>query len=99
MRLTDQKINHLAHLVTETIENESCLDVLRETNDIRLRIKLIITDELRLENEIDRTVRNVFRSMSKAPPEGSKEWDVMYEQFYSEQMKKRRGHENIRRIK
>ncbi|MBN1878698.1 DUF507 family protein [bacterium] len=99
MRLTDQKINHLAHLVTETIENEPSLDVLRDTNDIRLRIKLIITDELKLENEIDRAVRQIFRSMTKPPPEGSKEWDVMYEQYYQEQMKKHRGHEKIRRIK
>jgi uncharacterized protein len=99
MRLSDQKINHLAHLVTETIENEPSLDVLRETNDIRLRIKLILTDELKLENEIDRVVRQIFRSMTKVPPEGSKEWDVMYEQFYQEQMFKKRGHEKIRRMK
>lgn len=98
MRLTDQKINHLAHLVTETIENEPSLDVLRDSNDIRLRIKLIITDELKLENEIDRAVRQIFRSMTKPPPEGSKEWEVMYEQYYQEQMKKHRGHEKIRRI-
>lgn len=99
MRLSDQKINHLAHLVTETIESEPSLDVLRETNDIRLRIKLILTDELKLENEIDRLVRQIFRSMAKVPPEGSKEWDVMYEQFYQEQMMKKRGHEKIRRMK
>ncbi len=98
MRLTDQKINQLAHLVMETIENESSLDMLRDSNDIRLRIKLIITDELMLENEIDRAVRNVFRTMTKPPPEGSKEWEVMYEQYYQQQMKKHRGHEKIRRI-
>jgi uncharacterized protein len=98
MRLSDQKINHLAHLLTETIEDEDCLDVLRDSNDIRLRIKLILTDELKLESEIDRAVRNIFRSMAKPPPEGSKEWEVMYEQYYEEQMKKHRGHEKIRRM-
>ncbi|MGB3974882.1 MAG: DUF507 family protein [bacterium] len=98
MRLSDQKINHLAHLVTEAIEDGVFMDVLRETNEIRLRIKLILTDELKLEDEIDRAVRQTFRSMSKPPPEGSKEWEVMYEQFYQEQMQKRRGYGKIRRI-
>lgn len=98
MRLSSAKINHLAHLISETIESNPNLDVFRDTNEIRLRIKLIITDELRVEDEIDKIVRQIFRSMSKAPPEGSKEWEVMYERFYKEQMTKRRGHEKIRRI-
>ncbi|MCD4652460.1 DUF507 family protein [bacterium] len=98
MRLSAAKINHLAHLITETVEGNSNLDVFMETNDIRLRIKLIITDELKIEDEIDQIVRQILRSMSKAPPEGSKEWEVMYERFFREQMTKRRGHERIRRI-
>jgi len=98
MRLSAAKINHLAHLITETIENDPNLDVLRDTNDIRLRVKMIITDELKLEDELDRIVRQMLRSMSKAPPEGSREWDVLYERFYNEQMTRRRGHEKIRRI-
>lgn len=98
MRLSAAKINHLAHLITEVIENDPNLDVLRDTNDIRLRVKMIITDELKLEDELDRIVRQILRSMTKAPPEGSKEWDVLYERFYNEQMTRRRGHEKIRRI-
>lgn len=98
MRLSDQKINHLALLVTKAIENGVSMDVLRETNDIRLRIKLILTDELKLENEVDRAVRQTFRSMSRVPPEGSREWEVMYEQFYKEHMQKRRGYGKIRRM-
>ncbi len=98
MRLSAAKINHLAHLITDIIENDPNLDVLRDTNDIRLRVKMIITDELKLEDELDRIVRQILRSMSKAPPEGSKEWDVLYERFYNEQMTRRRGHEKIRRI-
>ena len=81
-----------------TVENHPELDVFMDTNDIRLRIKLIITDELKVEDEIDRIVRQILRSMSKSPPEGSKEWEVLYERFYQEQMTKRRGHEKIRRI-
>ena len=98
MRLSAAKINHLAHLISMTVENHPELDVFMDTNDIRLRIKLIITDELKVEDEIDRIVRQILRSMSKSPPEGSKEWEVLYERFYQEQMTKRRGHEKIRRI-
>jgi len=98
MRLSAAKINHLAHLITDAVENEPNLDVFRDTNDIRLRIKLIITDELKVEEEIDRIVRQILRSMTHSPPEGSKDWEVQYERFYNEQMTKKRGHQRIRRI-
>ncbi|MBN1296853.1 DUF507 family protein [bacterium] len=99
MRLSAAKINHLAHVVSDVIENDPNLDVLRDTNDIRLRVKMIITDELKLEDEIDHVVRQILKSMTKSPPEGSKEWDVIYERYYNEQLTRRRGHEKIRRIK
>jgi len=98
MRLSAAKINHLAHLIADTVETNSNLDVLMDENDIRLRIKLIITDELKIDDEIDQIVRQILRSMSRTPPEGSKEWDVLYDRFFREQMTKRRGHERIRRI-
>ncbi len=89
MRLSNPKINHLARLIADNISVDSNFRILRDKNEIRLRIKMIITDELRLENEIDKIVRKTLGSLSKSPPEGSKEWDVLYEKYYEEEMNRR----------
>jgi len=89
MRLSIPKINHIAHLISNVLMDDPSVKCLRDKNDIRLRIKMIITDELKLENEIDRSVRRTLNSMSKEPPEGSKEWEVLYEKYYEEEMNRR----------
>ena len=86
MRLSISKINHIAHLITNELVSDKAVRCLRDKNDIRLRVKIIITDELKLENEIDRAVRQTLSSLSKSPPEGSKEWEVLYEKYYEDQM-------------
>jgi uncharacterized protein len=90
MRLSNAKINHLAHQISDLIERDDSIDTLRDKNDIRLRIKIIITDELRLDDELDREVKRTINSLAKIPPEGSKEWEVLYEKYYAEAMNRRR---------
>ncbi|MBN1356069.1 DUF507 family protein [bacterium] len=90
MRLSAAKINHIAHLVASDLAEESSVVCLRDKNDIRLRIKIIITDELRLDDEIDRIVRRTLNSLQKSPPEGSKEWEILYSKYYEEEMNRRR---------
>jgi hypothetical protein len=99
MRLSSGKINHLSHLIAEHIEESHSVDCFRDKNDIRLRIKIIITDELKLDEDIDKDIRRSLSSMAKSPPEGSKEWEVMYEKAYNEEMSKRRlRSDNVRRL-
>ncbi|MBN1552704.1 DUF507 family protein [bacterium] len=90
MRLSAAKINHIAHLVADLCVNESAISCVRPKNDIRLRVKIIITDELKLNDDIDRNVRRTINSMQKSPPEGSREWEVLYEKYYEEEMNRRR---------
>ena len=100
MRLSVPKINQIAHLIAHRLASLDGVSCLRDKNDIRLRIKLIITDQLKLENDIDRAVRKIIESMSKAPPEGSKEWEVLYEKYYEEEMNRRQKQkfDGIRRM-
>jgi hypothetical protein len=90
MRLSAAKINHIAHLVADQLTHEPSLHCLRDKNDIRLRIKIIITDELRLDDDIDRTVRRSLNNLQRTPPEGSKEWEILYAKYYEEEMNRRR---------
>jgi len=70
---------------------DDLIDFSVEKNDIRLRIKKIISQELQLEDEIDQFTRNTIASFSRRIPEGSKEWEIVYRRVFSEEMKKRRG--------
>ncbi len=100
MRLSIPKINQIAHRIADEISDHPKFDCMHSMNDIRLRIKIIITDELKLENDIDRTVRRMLNSLTKAPPEGSKEWEVLYEKYFEEEMNRRQAHkaDGIRRM-
>lgn len=91
MRLSAMKINHLSHVLAQGLYDDDRIDFTVEKNEIRLRIKRLITDELRLDEEVDRIARNTIASYSKRIPEGSKEWEIVYKKIYSEQMKRRRG--------
>ena len=99
MKLSSAKINYLSHLISQVIEDTPSIDCHKDQNDIRLRIKLIISDEMKQDEEIDRTVKKILLTQSRQIPEGSKEWDVLYEKYYAEETNRRRGvHGGIRRI-
>ncbi len=101
MRLSNAKINHIAHIVADHLTTDRSVKCLRDQNDIRLRVKLIITDELKLDEDVDRFARREIKNMAKKPPEGSKEWEVLYERHYEEELNRRRSAkaDGIRRMR
>ncbi|MBN2382440.1 DUF507 family protein [bacterium] len=90
MKLRIEKINHLAHLITNHLVEASSVTLLQEKNDVRLKIKEIIINELKLDDEIDRKTKQILASYSRQIPEGSREWDVLYRKTFDEEMEKRR---------
>ncbi len=93
MKLSNQKINDLARIIADRIETEPSLEVFRDQNDIRLRIKHVITSELKIGEEIDKIARKMIQGQAKAPPEGSRDWEVLYGKYYEEELNRR----NIRK--
>ncbi len=67
------------------------VEFLRESNDVRLQVVSSITEELKIDDVVDEAVRKTINSYSKKIPEGSNEWEVMYNKLYDDEMKKRRG--------
>jgi uncharacterized protein len=90
MRLSAMKINHLAHVVADGLYREESIDFAVDKNEVRLRIKTLIMEELQLDDDIDRVARETIDSFSRRIPEGSKEWEVVYNKIYAEEMGKRR---------
>jgi hypothetical protein len=89
MRLSRAKINHISHIIIQALENDQTIKLIKESNLIRLDIIRIITQELRVEEEIEEKVRARLESYSRKIPEGSQEWDVLYHKLYEEEMAKK----------
>ncbi len=52
-------------------------------------IKRVLADSMNVEEQIHRLVRSRLQSYSRRIPEGSSEWDVLYEKTYREELRKR----------
>jgi len=91
MGLSRPKINYLSHLLVKALQQAGTVTFLKPDNDVRLQIVKTLTDELKIEDVIDAEVRRKLGSYSRKIVEGNREWDVMYQKFYEQEMKKRLG--------
>jgi len=92
MRLSDDKVSHLTHVVLKGLLDKKAVALLAEESAIRREIKRIIVKELKLAESIDESIRKKLQSYSKKIPEGTPEWEVLYQKFfYEESAKKGRG--------
>ncbi|MBI5643455.1 MAG: DUF507 family protein [Deltaproteobacteria bacterium] len=88
MRLSDDRISHLAHLVSDGIWNDDLVDF-KDDDKVLSEIKKVIADYLRVEDDADSAARNKIRSLSRDVPEGSREWDILYKKYYEEEVSKK----------
>ncbi len=90
MQLTREKINQMSQLLIKELDASEPVEFLREPNEVRLEIVKLITDKLRIDDEIDAQVQKTLNSYSRKIVEGSREWEIMYNKLYEEEFKKRR---------
>ena len=90
MRLRDEKINHLSHLILNGLLKNDITSLLDDEIKAIKEIKRCIIRELMIDEEIDEFVSEKLHSYSRRIPEGSPEWEVMYKKFFQEEMGKRR---------
>jgi hypothetical protein len=89
MSLSREKINHLSQLLTRELQKFPGVTLHAPTNTIRLEIVRAFNEALKLEAAIDAAVRRTLMSYSRQIVEGSREWDVMYQKLYEEELNKR----------
>jgi len=89
MRLSEDRISHLAHLITDGIWKDDLVDFTDEDKVLH-ETKKGIADYLHIEDEIYDMVRGKIRSIARPIPEGSKEWEVLYKKYYQEEIAKKR---------
>jgi len=88
VRLSDDRISHIAHLVFDAVWKADLVDFPDE-NKALLEIKKVITGFLKVEDDADSAARNKIRSLSRGVPEGSREWDILYRKYFEEEVSKK----------
>ena len=88
MRLSRDKVNKVAHLITDALAETDRVDFVEDRNTIRLEVRKILEDLLNQEEKIDQTARQKIESQKRTILEGSQEWDILYRKYYNEEVKK-----------
>jgi hypothetical protein len=91
MSLSRPKINYLSQLLVKALEKAGTVTFLKAENEVRLQIVKTLSDELKIEEVVDAEVRRKLASYARKIVEGNREWEIMYQNLYAEEMKKRLG--------
>ena len=89
MKLSRDKVSDMSHKVVEMLRKNRDLRMKdKNTNNVRLEIVRIMTEFLLAEDKVDRAARDKIRTQKRDIPEGSEEWDILHQRYYSEELKK-----------
>jgi hypothetical protein len=88
VRISRDKVNKVAHAVTEALAAVNELDFVEDRNTIRLEVRKIMEDLLNKEERIDQAARQKIDTQKRTILEGSQEWDILYRKYYQEEVKK-----------
>lgn len=88
MRLSDDRISHLAHIINDAVWKDDLVDY-TDDNKVLSETKRVLTEFLKVEDDADTAARDKIRSLSRDVPEGSREWDVLYKNYFEEELRKK----------
>jgi hypothetical protein len=90
MKFSEARLSHLAHRIVEVFEREGLAEVENERLALA-EIKRGLGKDYEREVQIDGAVRRKIASLSRQVPEGSREWDILYQRYFSEELRKRKN--------
>ena len=88
MRVSRDKVNKVAHVVTDALAEVDEADFVEDRNTIRLEVRKVLEELLNQEERIDQAARHKIENQKRTILEGSQEWDILYRKYYSEEVKK-----------
>ena len=88
MRVSRDKVNKVAHVVTDALADMGEVEFLEDRNTLRLEVRKILEDLLNQEEKIDLAARHKIENQKRTILEGSQEWDILYRKYYNEEVKK-----------
>ena len=89
MKFSRERVFHLAARMTEELLAAEGVVALKPADDVRTEIIRVLSDEARVEETIDAEVRKILGSYARPAPEGSSEWEVLYQKTREEVYRRR----------
>lgn len=86
MRMSEERISHLAHRVVEALWRGDLVDFPDEGRALTA-VKAALATVAAAEDEVDAAIRDKLTKQRKVV--GSREWQIMYERYHREEMEKR----------
>jgi uncharacterized protein len=88
MRMSRERIFSLADRIVKELGSTVGVSI-KVPDDLRSEVIRALTEESKLADSIDGEVRKILASYSRPMPEGSREWEVLYEKTREEVFRKR----------
>jgi hypothetical protein len=88
VRVNRDKVNKVAHVVTDALAAMDEVDFVEDRNTVRLEVRRLLEELLNQEERIDQTARQKIDSQKRTILEGSQEWDILYRKYYNEEVRK-----------
>lgn len=87
MLISDERIHFLAQEIAQTLVREGMLTT-TEPNAAAQGVKQALIKYCQAEGALEQKVRTKIASLKRAVAEGSQEWDILYQQYYKEELNK-----------
>lgn len=89
MRLTEDRISHLARRMMDRLYKDDLADFPDEGMALR-EAKAAFQAYIRAGDEVDSFVRQKIGKLSRRVPEGGREWDILFRKYFEEEIAKRK---------
>jgi hypothetical protein len=87
--ISEDRISHLSHKIIDKLWRDDLADFPDEARALNA-VKSSIAAYFALADEVDQAVRHKLASYSQAKVPGSREWDILYQKFYREELDRRK---------
>lgn len=87
MLISDDRITHLSCEIAQTLIREGFVAT-KTPESCTQEIRRALTKYCQAEVTLEQKVQAKIGSLKRAVPEGSREWDILYQKYYEEELNK-----------
>jgi uncharacterized protein len=89
MQISEDRVSHIAHKIYDKLYQDDLADFPDERRALD-SIKGSIDGFFAVMGQVDQAVRDKLASYSQAKVPGSRDWEILYQKFYQEELAKRK---------